>query len=166
MRPLRFSLALASLLGLMVALIACRGQFGGFLEVAGPTKATPTPTATPTPSPTATPTPTPSPTPNPCTILSVEGSAPVFVDLNQIFTLHVTPSGPAGPQEGPLDYCNAGGNGQPARVVVVESFSGNVKCISSCSKFSQTWQATAKGDYSIRVSVDRMNAPPVTGTVR
>lgn len=68
MRPLRVSLALVSLLGAMVALVACRGQFGGFLEVAGPTKATPTPTATPTPSPTATPGASPSPTPESCRI--------------------------------------------------------------------------------------------------
>ena len=68
MRSLRSSLALASLLGLMVALIACRGQFGGFLEVAGPTKITATPTPTPTPTPSPTPSASPSPTPESCRI--------------------------------------------------------------------------------------------------
>lgn len=67
MRSLRSSsLALASLLGLVVALVACEGELGAYGRLAGPTKATPTPTATPTPSPT--PAPSPTATPEDCRI--------------------------------------------------------------------------------------------------
>lgn len=160
MRSPRSSLAIASLLGLMVALIACRGQFGGFLEVAGPTKATPTPTATPTPSPTATPTPPPSPTPNPCDVKRVDASASAFVALGETFRLDVTPVGPAGPQEGELDRCNY------LRTVQIESATAGVHCIASCSGFVQTWKADARGEAQIRVSVERVISAPVTVTVR
>lgn len=160
MRPLRYSLALASLLWLIVAISACRGAFGGFVEVAGPTKATPTPTATPTPSPTATPTPTPAPTPNPCDVRRVDASAAAFVAIGDTFRLDVTPVGPAGPQEGPLDSCNA------LRTVQIESATAGVHCIASCSGFTQTWKADAKGEAQIRVSVERVISAPVTVTVR
>lgn len=119
---------------------------------------------TPVPSPSPTPTPTPvavaSPTPNPCDVKRVNAAAPTFVTLGETFRLDVTPVGPAGPQEGALDYCNA------LRSVKLESATAGVHCISGCSDFVQTWKADARGEAQIKVSVERVTSDPVIVTVR
>lgn len=155
------ALVAVSLLGILAA---CEAELGLTGRVAGPSKvaASPTPTATPSPSPT----PSASPTPNPCDVYQTNASAPAFVALGETFVLDVTPVGPAGPQEGVLDYCNTGGNGQRPRSVVIESATAGVHCIASCSGFTQTWKADAKGEAQIRVSVERVISAPVTVTVR
>ncbi len=166
MRPLRVSLALVSLLGCMVALIACEGQFGAFGRISGPTPAA-TPTPTPSPSPTATPLPpTPTPTPDPCIVKSVAISGETSVLVGEAFRIDVTPSGPAGPQEGSLDYCNKGGNGRDPRSVVVEEKSANLTCVGSCSGFVQTWKATLKGTFTLRLSVAGVISAPFSGEAK
>ena len=154
MRTFRSSLALASLLGLMVSLNACKGNnlslFGSPSQTAGDAKATPSPLASPSPSPSPSPTATPNdPCAPPVTGINLSGQTSVFSGSE--FSIEVTPVSASGPLDGALDYCNL------KRTPHVESMSANLRCAGACSGYRPTFLAQGVGPFEVRIRVDNVS---------
>lgn len=117
----------------------------------------PTAQATPSPTPAATPSATPI---NPCSpVVGVNASGPSEVGIGEVIDFQITPVGPSGPLEGPLDYCNA------ARQVKPESVSTNLRQVGSASAFKQQFLAIGLGPFSVAFRVEGAVSAAQTGTV-
>lgn len=147
-----------SLLGMLAACNVQRCSEGAVCQASN--SSGPSAVASPSPAASATPTatPTPSPTPDPCLILGIQASGSTQVRTGELVRFDITPVGPAGPQEGPLDRCNT------IRFVTPENVA-NLTCSGSCSGFVQYWKAGAVGRFSIRFRVDGAVSAPFEGEI-
>ena len=153
-----FAIAAVSLLGMLAACNVQRCSEGAVCQASN--SSGPSAVASPSPAASATPTatPTPSPTPDPCLILGIQASGSTQVRTGELVRFDITPVGPAGPQEGPLDRCNT------IRFVTPENVA-NLTCSGSCSGFVQYWKAGAVGRFSIRFRVDGAVSAPFEGEI-
>lgn len=145
-------LALAAIL--VLSAIACdrtceSGAICGDYNTVGPT----VPSPTPVPLPGATPI-------DPCKpVVGVNVSGASQVRIGQVIDFDITPVGPNGPLEGPLDYCNS------ARLVRAEAVSSNLRQVGSASAFKQQFLAVGVGPFSVQFRVEGSVSAPQTGTV-
>lgn len=163
MRPIRYSLALASLLGALVALAACQLQrcSEGAACSISKTGSGPSPVAGISPTPQASPSPLPSATPkDPCNpVVSLAAYGPTSVQIGSVIAFDLTPATPDGPLEGVLDYCNA------SRTPNVEHASPNLRCVGSCGGWRPQFLATAVGPFEVQFRLGGVVSAVFSGTV-
>lgn len=92
-------------------------------------------------------------------MVGVNASGPFTVKIGDVIAFDITPVGPGGPLEGPLDYCNA------ARFPVAENVSANLRQVGSSSAFKQQFLAVGLGPFSVQFRVEGSVSRPSTGTV-